>query len=441
MRNIFFISLLFIPLLSFSQKKLLQSGPMVGYSEMLEVAIWVQTKKSASVKIRYWKNYNKNKFYWTNTIQTCKTKGFTAKLIADTLEPGNRYSYQLYINNIAIDLKYKTSFQTLSIWRWRTDPPDFSFASGSGTYINESRYDRPGKPYGGGYEIFNSILNKKPDFMLWLGDNIYLREPDWNSWTGIIHRYTHTRSISEMQALLASVHHYAILDDHDFGPNNSNRSFWNKNSTLKAFELFWANPSMRFDDMNAAITYFNWNDADFFLLDNRTFRSPNHQKTGNKTMLGLKQLNWLKESLISSNATFKFIVTGGQFLNSAAQSETYSNYGFDKERQKIINFIRDENIKGVVFITGDRHHTELSILKKDNYPAIYDLTVSPLTSGVHTNANKENNAFQVPGTLVMKRNFSIINVSGKKSNRKLTINIYDTFGKLIWTKDISEKDF
>ena len=54
---------------------------------------------------------------------------------------------------------------------------------------------------------------KNPDFMLWLGDNTYLRESDWNSRTGFIKRYPHTRALSELQPLLASTHHYATWDD------------------------------------------------------------------------------------------------------------------------------------------------------------------------------------------------------------------------------------
>ena len=113
---------------------------------------------------------------------------------------------------------------------------------GSGAYFNEARYDRSGNPYGDGYEIYSNMAKAGADFMIWLGDNIYLREPDWNSWSGIIHRYTHDRAIPELQEFLASTHHYAIWDDHDYGPNNSDRGYWNKNQTMEAFKIFWANP-------------------------------------------------------------------------------------------------------------------------------------------------------------------------------------------------------
>ena len=37
----------------FSQNNLLQSGPMVGYCEMKEAMIWIQTTKEALVRIDY----------------------------------------------------------------------------------------------------------------------------------------------------------------------------------------------------------------------------------------------------------------------------------------------------------------------------------------------------------------------------------------------------
>ena len=78
------------------------------------------------------------------------------------------------------------------------DAPDFDFVAGSCFYINEEAYDRPGKPYGGDYQILDAIYRDKPDFMVWLGDNTYLREADWDSKSGIYHRYSHTRALKRI---------------------------------------------------------------------------------------------------------------------------------------------------------------------------------------------------------------------------------------------------
>lgn len=422
-----------------SQNELLQSGPMVGYSEMLEVPVWVQTKKAASVTMKYWNAENSDNIYMSNIFKTKKDDAFTALLIADSVTPGNKYFYDIYIDDEEIVLPYEKSFQTQSIWKWRTDPPNFSFVMGSGTYINEDRYDRPGKRYGDGYQIFNSMLELNPDFMLWLGDNVYLREPDWNSKTGIYHRYTHSRSTPEMQAFLASTHNYAILDDHDFGPNDSDRGFWNKNETLKAFELFWANPSYGVGDINGAITSFQWGDTDFFLLDNRTYRSPDKRKTGEKTQLGEDQLQWLFDNLSSSQGTFKFVVMGGQFLSTSPTYESYTNYGFDKERKRIINYIYEENIKNVVFLTGDVHFSEVAVLRKKGMPTIWDITSSPLNSGVNTKAKEKNNTLRIDESVIIERNFAELKLSGIIEERIIDITYFDGDGNKIWNYSISRE--
>lgn len=423
-----------------AQRELLRSGPMVGYSEMKEVMLWVQTTKEASVQISYWERDNVNDKYFTEKITTEEQKAYTAKLLADRVEPGNVYDYRLLINNIPVQLPYETSFQSQELWQWRTDPPEIRFATGSCAYINEKRYDRPGTPYGGDYRIFESIHEKDPDFMIWLGDNFYLREADWNTRTGILHRFTHNRSTPELQPLLGSAHHYAIWDDHDYGPNNSDRGWWKKNVTMEAFEMFWANPSFGVGNIEGAITFFEWGDLDFFLLDNRYYRSPNNLLDDEKTILGEKQLQWLFDGLATSRAPFKFVAMGGQFLNNSGEHETYMNYGFAPERQKIIDFIYKQNIEGVFFLSGDRHFTELSKLEEENEPVIYDLTTSPLTSGAYANAGEESNSLRVDGTQVTERNFAVITVTGPRKSRALKIEVFDPDGEKKWEREVSIND-
>ena len=250
-------------------QNLLQSGPMVGYSAMREVCLWVQTKSSAKVKFVYWNVDDPSKKFDSKAYTTNEKEAYTAKIIIGNLEPGQKFNYALYINNKKVNRPYELDFQTQKLWQWREDPPEINFITGSCLYINETKYDRPGKPYGSDYGILKSMYDKHADFVVWLGDNWYYREPDWDSWSGVIHRITDTRSLSELQPLLGSVHNYCIWDDHDYGPNDSDRGFWNKDETLKAFKLFIPNPSFGINGKPGATTYFKWGDCDFFLMDDR----------------------------------------------------------------------------------------------------------------------------------------------------------------------------
>jgi len=439
MKQIFLTALLLLlhSKLILAQSQLLQSGPMLGYNEMQEVLLWAQTTREATVQFAYWPQEAPDDRRLSAEKQTIKEEAFTAKLLADEVEPGTAYEYELLINGEAVELDYSTTFTTQKLWQWRTGPPDFSVALGSCSYINEARYDRPGDGYGSGYGIFEAIYEKQPDAMVWLGDNIYLREADWYTWTGILHRYTHTRSTPQMQPLLASAHHYAIWDDHDFGPNNSDRSFIHKDKTLKAFQLFWGNPTYGLPGQKGITSFFQYNDIDFFLLDNRYFRSPNNRRTGEATILGKEQLEWLIDALSNSRSPFKMVCIGGQVLNTVAEYENYANRHW-KERQYLLKRIEEEGIRNVVFLTGDRHHTEMSGYTNNAGHRVYDLTISPLTTG-SGHGEEEVNDLRLEGTFVNEQNFGILEFSGPRTERQLTVTVYDKEGKELWSRSLKKE--
>jgi len=420
-------------------KKIINAGPMVGYSEKMEGALWIQTKKEANVKFLYWNINDPNEIFETDHITTTKESGFTATIIADLVEPGKTYNYQPVIDGIKVDFDYKLEFQTQEHWEYRTHPPNFSFAVGSCAYTNEIEKDRPGKSYGGDYFIYSNILEKDPDFMIWLGDNVYFREPD-GSKTGIYHRYTHDRSLTELQPLLGSVHHYAIWDDHDYGPNNSDRSFIQKDITLQAFKDFWANPSYGVRNNGGITTQFRWSDVDFFLLDNRFFRSPQNRSElyTYKEILGKKQLEWLIDALVSSEATFKVIAIGGQVLNSERVFENYINW--DDEHKELMNLISANDIEGIIFISGDRHFSEVSKMPRLDRYDLHDFTVSPLTSGYCDICKDEQNEYRIKESTVFERNFAVFNVYGSNNDRILKYTIFNNKGEPLWNYKIHEDE-
>ena len=440
MKKIFLTLFLFQFTLSFSQNNLLQSGPMVGYCEMKEAMIWLQTTKEALVRIDYFAIDTPNDKFSSEAQKSENSNGLTNHIVLNKLQPGKQYHYDLFLDGKKVVLPYETSFSSKKLWLWREDAPDFTIAFGSCNYINEEVVDRPGKGYGSGYQIYESIHNKKPNIMLWGGDNIYLREADWDSKTGIYHRYTHTRSIKELQPLLASTQNFAIWDDHDFGPNDGDRSYYFKYETQNAFKNFWANKTYGTDANQKEGVYstFNWGDAQFFLLDDRFFKSPNDRLTGEKTIIGSTQFEWLIDALSSSKAAFKVIVIGGQVLNPSARFENYENY--PKEKQKLLSEIEANKIKGVLFLTGDRHFSELSKLNRENTYPLYDWTVSPLTSGVGNSYKDDVNKNRVEGSLFAQNNFGVLSFSGNKANRQLKLTLFDVQGKELWNKVIIKKE-
>jgi alkaline phosphatase D len=330
-------------------------------------------------------------------------------------------------------------FQTRPLWQWRSDPPPFRLLAGSCAYINEAAYDRPGKPYGGRYDIFNTMAAQAPDMMLWLGDNVYLRQADYDSRWGMAERYRHTRALPRLQRLLQSAHHYAIWDDHDYGPDNASRSFEFGDTSLELFRRYWANPSYGLHGSGGIFTKAAFNGVDFFLLDNRSWRDRDRGPDNpDKAMFGTAQLAWLKDALVASKAPFKVIASGSQLLNDMTGKEAWTH--FPHERADFLAWLQETRIDGVLLLSGDAHYSALfSLPREDGYP-LYELTCSPLTSGVHRGGFGQENPRLQPGTYVAERNFCRLDFSGPQADRRLQISVLDADGNIRWTREIHARD-
>lgn len=429
------IALALVSLSLLSQDIKFKSGPMLGYAEMREALVWLQLDSVHQVYALYREvDKEDSPVYRTASVETRREAAFSAKLYFDEIEPGRCYRYRIFADEQELTRPYPLEFCSAPLWEYRSDPPAFSMAMGSCAYINEEAYDRPGRPYGGQYAIFESISAMQPDAMLWLGDNAYLRPADWWSRTGYLKRYSHSRAVPEMQPLLAQANNFAIWDDHDFGPNDASGSWVLRETALEVFKLFWANPSYGYADLPGTMGAFRYRDCDFVLMDNRYHRtetSAHHPEQ----IFGREQIDRAIDLLKQSRAPFKFVVTGGQFLNSAKVYENHSNY--PEEREYFLQRIAEENIQNLIFISGDRHHSEVMRYALPNGQFLHEFTVSPLTSGANKNVN-EDNAYRVEGSLIQVRNYAIMKLSGKRKARQLDFHYYDSAGKELYHYQLKE---
>jgi len=418
----------------------IQAGPMLGYADLREVAVWVQTTEPAEVRIGY-RAGTTGPERKTRPIRTTEAGWLIASFVITDLEAGTTYDYSVHVNGEAVSFDYPLQFRTQVFWQYRSAPPGVSFGIGSCLFVNEERDDRPGRPYGGDFEILEAIDAARPEFFIWTGDNYYFREPDFISLGRLEHRARHTRAHPLLQPLLARTHHYALWDDHDFGPNDADRSYPLKYDALKLFERYWANPHVGLPDLPGAFCRFSWADADFFLLDERFHRAPNRDPDPGKDYLGAAQLQWLKDSLLFSRATFKFVVMGGPVTNTYNLFEAYPRY--PEEYRDFIDWLHAADIWGVVFLSGDRHMSELLKTERPNTYPLYEFTSSPLTAGSASRLrdHEVDNPLRVPGTLVLgKRSFGILEIDGPEDARKLTLSARDKDGQVLWTHEIGEKE-
>ena len=430
------------------------SGPMLGYVEHREALIWLEVKATCErVEVVYYpvgKPENKQTVAadMSQYLPVRNARSVPVKVVLGPLDMGTEYEYEVWLNGKKLHTGFATRLKTKVLWEWRMPAPDASFLIGSCQYINDAPYDRPGRPYGTSPDtIYASMLRTNSDFMVWGGDNVYLREADYSSVSGMKYRYSYNFSYPAMQALRASRPNVAIWDDHDFGPNDSDASFASGEASLALFKSYWGNQHFGEADNPGVYSAVRYSDMDLFLMDNRYHRSPDNVRDSiggkpnpDKVYYGQKQLTWLKNQLQKSDAVFKIIVTGGQTLNPICEQETM--YDYSAEWLDLMQFIGRNNINGVVFVTGDRHHAELIKLKPANCSyAMYDFTTSPISSGVHTNlGNETNNLYRVPGTLVTEHNFGRVSVKGEKGSRTLTFELFDKYGIKKWEHSVPQSE-
>ena len=418
----------------------LAAGPMPGHSAMRAVTIWLQGSAAGEVVVDYWPDGQVGPMRSSEPASLSQARQYVAHIDIGGLEPGTTYAYRVRIDGEPVVPAEKLLFQTQPLWQWQSDPPSFRVIAGSCAYVNDAAYDRPGQPYGGRYDIFRRIAAQSPDMMLWLGDNVYLREADYDSRWGMAERYRHTRALPELQPLLRSTHHYAIWDDHDYGPDNANHSFVRKGESLELFKRYWANASYGLPGEPGIFTRMGFMDVDFFLLDDRYYRSSDAapERPG-KTMLGGNQLAWLKDALLNSRAPFKILANGSQMLNEQNRGEAWLH--FPQERRAFLEWLKATRIPGVVFLSGDVHHSALFRLDGESTPyPLYELTCSPLTSRPRRDMDEAGNTLLVSGTVVGERNFCQLDFSGPKNARRLTIRVLDADGVEKWSREIAARE-
>lgn len=420
----------------------LHAGPMLGYVTLREAAVWIQTSREATVQLRFFPEAQAQRARLTSPVRTREDDDFAATFLLTGLEPATRYLYELYLDGQRVERPYALAFTTPPLWQWRTAPPDVTVLFGSCAYINEEPYDRPGVPYGGDYHIFETMAGTRADLMLWLGDNVYTREVDFDTPRGIAARYRHDRALPQLQRLLAAMPHLAIWDDHDFGPNDADRSYQLRGASLAVFARYWPAIRLGLPELPGVFQKFSLTDVDFFLLDDRSYRTPNRApRDADTTMLGRGQLQWLKDALASSRARFKVVALGNQVLNPLTRHEGLVNFPADYEG--LLDFIREARIVGVLFLSGDRHHSELIRLQRKGMYPLYDFTSSPLTSGPHRMREddpEKNNPHRVSGTLLEERSFGSLSFVGGGEERRVVLRAYAADGTPRWERTIAARE-
>ncbi|MCI5056967.1 MAG: alkaline phosphatase family protein [Flavobacteriales bacterium] len=401
---------LFFALTVSSQK--LVSGPMLGHVNNDHSKYWLLLKNANTLSVQI-----NGKSLILDSLLTINTYKKYAIVHADIP------SRHLVGDSISWIVDDKLVFTS------KIDKPreEFSFLIGS-CALGVPRIFRP--IYGGKEIIFKNMASDDANLMIWMGDNIYYRKRD-NKSGKHIRRHIWRRKSKHYNTLLTSAkRHYAIWDDHDFGPNNSDLNYKLKSSSLKTHKLFWRNAYYGNESQEGIFSSFQYENAEFFLLDDRFNRDiPGTENT----LLGEHQIQWFKETLKSSEADFKFVVLGSQVINEKNVHECYNQY--PKERQDILDFIEEHRISGVVFLTGDMHYSEVLQYQYKNGPKLIDITSSPMTSIIYKKATISADQ-KVKGCHILEHNYCKISVNDTE-RKSITLQFFNKSGDIIFEHNIN----
>ncbi len=234
-----------------------------------------------------------------------------------------------------------------------------------------------------------TVLADDPDVWLFIGDTIY--GDDERSGSGVAvtrsdyhNKYKENWSDASLRNVLANFGTLAMWDDHevtnDFYGTNPDPGF--QAQMTAGNQAFRDYLPIREDTGDPMRLYrnFQWGQAaEFFLIDDRQYRDPQAYVTEpdcldtngqpktlptplcaaeiadpGRTYLGATQKQWLKNGLLNSTAKFKFIMNGP--LISSLLFVPYDRWdGYTAERDEIINYIKTNNIKNVIFLSTDIH--------------------------------------------------------------------------------------
>lgn len=444
-----------------AQENILVSGPMQGFVEYRTATLWAEfSQRPEGLTIEYFSSVGVASQHASISIDSePSAEGkivmnnqyghYIAKFYLTNLNPQTSYQYSISAGKKKKESLASGSLTTQTFWQWRTPVPDFSFIAGSCAYFNQQEHDRlQGKSYGGDSSIFQNMAKEKASFMLWLGDNWYTRVPDYFSEWGLYYRAARERSQKVLQPLLQAMPQMATWDDHDFGPNDAGTNYVLKSASRDVFNNYWANPSSG-ENGQGIYTQFTWNDVDFFLLDDRWFRSNDNMADSidgkpnlEKQMFGHQQIVWLKNALLQSNnnpnISFRFIVNGSQILNPLSPYDCLRH--FSAEFQELMSFINDQNIKGLLFLTGDRHHSEIIKMERPGNYTLYDITASPLTAGVGATREPEKSSPFRVGKETDAQNFARLSFAGPHKQRKLVVDYVGIDGSVLDSWSITLQD-
>ncbi len=294
------------------------------------------------------------------------------------LKPGTKYFYRTEFGITGTYTKSgeTNSFKTLP---GKESEKDVSFVvvtgmnydkfhfgkNGTIQHPGEGMYQGEDKPLG--YPSLASISKIKPDYFIGTGDNVYYdhpKEPSAKTKEEMRKKWHDQFQQARYVEMFRNTGTYWEKDDHDYRFNDCDTTGNEEPGHELGKSIFIEQIPIIVREDEDALTYRTYRMNKYiqvWFTENRDFRSPNDIPDGpNKSIWGKEQFDWLKSTLLESDAKYKILVSPTPLIgpDDAYKSDNHVNQiGFRHERDLFFNWLSENGFSSDNFLIlcGDRH--------------------------------------------------------------------------------------
>ncbi|MEM7108179.1 MAG: alkaline phosphatase D family protein [Bacteroidota bacterium] len=333
-------------------------GPLLGNISDTSVDVWVRTRKPDSIRVVLTVDGLERSFGPTVTSYDTDLSGVVR---IEGLLPNQAYPYRVFVGDSEIPQPKSARIRTT----------DHSLQSTT-TIGFGSCFHRWGL---GNKAMINTILDRKPHAFVGLGDIVAQDKLNHIGWHTL--DYLSRDLYPAWNRLVASVPFYALWDDHDYFGNDlagipKGYSDEDRQRVWKVFKNSWNNPSYGFEDAGKGVFFRSRvGVVDLIVLDHRYFRTED-------SFLGEAQMDWLERQLLDCKGPFIVLACGTMWSDAVSKGKDSWGAVDPEGRERIFRLIEQHNIKGVVFISGDRHGSRVFRIPRPSGHEFYEFEVASL---------------------------------------------------------------
>jgi phosphodiesterase/alkaline phosphatase D-like protein len=346
----------------------LEVGPFSGaVTDSSAVVVYKVSLPDQDCRVEYAMEASMEGSRFSATRRSSAANANYVKVRLEDLEPETTYHFRLELNGEIVE-RSRGKFRTFA-----RSAKSFRFAFGN-SLKSESR--RSG---------MRASLDEDILFFLNTGDIHYddIDVPDLGRFRNSYQKAFLRR---DMTRLGRSTPLVFIWDDHDYGPNNSDRTAPGRLQSGRAYRECIPHYPLPARESNGAIYQaFSVNETRVVMTDLRSRRDPNKTPDSpEKSMMGKEQLAWFLDEIRESAATHRLVIWGSSVPYTAEKREGGDHWGgFTHERRTIANFLKENEIENLLIVSGDAHSVLCNLGTGNNYSdyegdGLFEVLTSPL---------------------------------------------------------------